>query len=76
MTLRPEILDELLKDYKNPLISFGSGRHLEATDQSVNRTLFNCRIGYAPRIRENAIIEAEEEKPRNRRNGHSKKKKN
>jgi putative transposase len=71
MTFRPELLDELLKNYKNSEDLIGeSGIFKQLTAALVERCL-NAEMEH--HIEEERAEPIEENVPRNRRNGHSKK---
>ena len=75
MTLRPEILDELLKDYQNPEDLLGEGGILKQLTKALIERCLNAELDtHLEEEKERKKEESEEEKPRNRRNGHSKKK--
>ncbi len=74
MTLRPEILDELLKDYQGPEDLLGEGGILKRLTKALIERCLNAELDTHLEEEKAQRIEAEEEKPRNRRNGHSKKK--
>jgi putative transposase len=75
MTLRPEILDELLKDYQNPEDLLGEGGILKQLTKALIERCLNAELDtHLEEEKERRKEESEEEKPRNRRNGHSKKK--
>ena len=67
MTFRPELLDELLKEYKNPEDLMGEGGILKELTKALVERCLNAEI-------DTQLQEQEEGRPKNRRNGHSKKK--
>ena len=67
MTFRPELIDELLKEYKNPEDLMGEGGILKELTKALVERCLNAEI-------ETQLQEPEEGRPKNRRNGHSKKK--
>ena len=67
MTFRPELIDELLKEYKNPEDLMGEGGILKELTKALVERCLNAEI-------DTQLQESEESKPKNRRNGHSKKK--
>lgn len=67
MTFRPELLDELLKEYKNPEDLMGEGGILKELTKALVERCLNAEL-------DTQLQEKEEDRPKNRRNGHSKKK--
>lgn len=67
MTFRPELIDELLKEYKNPEDLMGEGGILKELTKALVERCLNAEI-------DTQLQEPEEGRPKNRRNGHSKKK--
>ena len=67
MTFRPELIDELLKGYKNPEDLMGEGGILKELTKALVERCLNAEI-------DTQLQEPEEGKPKNRRNGHSRKK--
>lgn len=71
MTFRPELLDELLKNYKNPEDLVGDGGILKQLTAALVERCLNAEIEH--HMEEERAEPIEENVPRNRRNGHSKK---
>lgn len=71
MTFRPELLDELLKNYKNPEDLIGEGGILKQLTAALVERCLNAEIEH--HLEEERQDPIEENTPRNRRNGHSKK---
>lgn len=75
MTLRPELLDELLKDYKNPEDLLGEGGILKQLTKALIERCLNAEL--ETHLQEEKAnppeSELDEIKPKNRRNGHSRK---
>lgn len=71
MTFRPELLDELLKNYKNPEDLIGEGGILKQLTAALVERCLNAEIEH--HMEEERAEPIEENTPRNRRNGHSKK---
>jgi len=67
MTFRPELIDELLKEYKNPEDLMGEGGILKELTKALVERCLNAEI-------DTQLQEPEEGRSKNRRNGHSKKK--
>lgn len=70
MTFRPELLDELLKGYQNPEDLLGEGGILK---QLTKALVERCIDAEMDEHLEAERDEPSDEKPKNRRNGHSKK---
>ncbi len=70
MTFPPELLDELLKNYKNPEDLLGEGGILK---QLTKALVERCLEAEMKTHLEEQRAEAEPTQPKNRRNGHSKK---
>ena len=70
MTFRPELIDELLKDYKNPEDLIGEGGIFK---QLTKALIERCLTAELDTHLEEEKQEAEPTTPKNRRNGHSKK---
>jgi putative transposase len=70
MTFRPELIDELLKDYRNPSDLMGEGGIFKQLSKALIERCLNAEI---ETHLEEERIEPDPEVPRNRRNGHSKK---
>ena len=70
MTFRPELLDELLKEYQNPEDLMGEAGILK---QLTKALVERCMSAEMDTHLQEAQIEPEEGQPKNRRNGHSKK---
>jgi putative transposase len=75
MTLRPELLDELLKEYKNPEDLLGEGGILKQLTKALIERCLNAELDTHLQEEKANLPEPEtdEPKPKNRRNGHSKK---
>jgi putative transposase len=70
MTFRPELIDELLKDYRSPEDLMGeSGIFKQLTKALIERCLTAELVTHL----EEEKKEQDEQRPKNRRNGHSKK---
>lgn len=67
MTFRPELIDELLKEYKNPEDLMGEGGILKELTKALVERCLNAEI-------DKQLQESEEGRAKNRSNGHSKKK--
>ena len=70
MIFRPELIDELLKDYKNPEDLMGEGGIFK---QLTKALIERCLTAELDTHLEEEKQEAEPTNPKNRRNGHSKK---
>ena len=70
MIFRPELIDELLKDYKNPEDLMGEGGIFK---QLTKALIERCLTAELDTHLEEEKKEAEPNNPKNRRNGHSKK---
>lgn len=70
MTFRPELIDELLKDYRNPSDLMGEGGIFKQLSKALIERCLNAEL---ETHLEEERLEPEPENPRNRRNGHSKK---
>ena len=71
MPFRPELIDELLKDYKNPEDLMGeAGIFKQLTKALIER----CLTAEIDTHLQEQHLEVDQDKPKNRRNGHSKKK--
>lgn len=70
MTFRPELLDELLKDYRNPADLMGEGGIFK---QLTKALIERCLTAELDTHLEEEKADPEAERPRNRRNGHFKK---
>jgi len=70
MIFRPELIDELLKDYKNPEDLMGEGGIFK---QLTKALIERCLTAELDTHLEEEKQEAEPTSPKNRRNGHSKK---
>jgi putative transposase len=70
MTFRPELIDELLKDYRNPEDLMGSGGIVK---QLTKALIERCLTAEMDTHLQEEETEPEVDKPKNRRNGHSKK---
>ena len=71
MTFRPELLDELLKDYQSPEDLVGTGGILKQLTTALVERCLNAELGH--HLEEERAEPVEASTPRNRRNGHSKK---
>jgi putative transposase len=71
MTFRHELLDELLKDYKNPEDLLGKDGLLKQLSAALVERCLNAEMDY--HLEEERNEPESEGTPRNRRNGHSKK---
>lgn len=71
MTFRPELLDELLKNYKSLEDLVGEGGILKQLTAALVERCLNAEIDH--HLEEERTEPAEEGTARNRRNGHSKK---
>ncbi len=71
MTIRPELIEELLKDYQNPEDLMGEGGILKELTKALVEKCLTAEID--THLQENQT-EGEKGKIKNRRNGHSKKK--
>ena len=69
MTLRPELIDELLRDYKNPEDLMGETGILKQLTKALVEKCLTAEID--THLQENQSDQ--EQKKNNRRNGHSKK---
>ena len=72
MTFRPELLDELLKNYQNPEDLMGEGGILKELTKALVERCLNAEID--THLQEEQASEQKSNKSKNRRNGHSKKK--
>jgi putative transposase len=70
MTFRPELIDELLKDYRNPSDLMGESGIFKQLSKALIERCLNAEL---ETHLEEERLEPEPELPRNRRNGHSKK---
>jgi putative transposase len=70
MTFRPELIDELLKDYRNPSDLMGEGGIFKQLSQAPIEQCLNAEI---ETHLEEERLEPDPEVSRNRRNRHSKK---
>jgi putative transposase len=70
MTFRPELLDELLKNYTNPEDLLGEGGILKQLTKALVERCLNAEMD---EHLETERSQPSEDKPKNRRNGHSKK---
>lgn len=70
MTFRPELIDELLKDYRNPEDLMGEGGIFKQLSKAL---IERCLSAELDTHLEEERSNPEPELPRNRRNGHSKK---
>jgi len=70
MTFRPELIDELLKDYHQPEDLMGEGGIFKQLSKALIERCLNAEI---ETHLEEERLEPDAEGPRNRRNGHSKK---
>jgi putative transposase len=75
MPLRPELIDELLKDYKNPEDLIGQEGILKQLTKALIERCLNAEINTHLQESKAELSESPSEspKPNNRRNGHSKK---
>lgn len=75
MPLRPELIDELLKDYKNPEDLIGQEGILKQLTKALIERCLNAEINTHLQESKAELSESlsESPKPNNRRNGHSKK---
>jgi putative transposase len=75
MTLRPELLDELLKDYQNPEDILGETGILKQLTKALIERCLNAELDthLQEEKAERAEAPPETSGPKNRRNGHSKK---
>lgn len=75
MTLRPELLDELLKEYKNPEDLLGQGGILKQLTKALIERCLNAELKTHLQEEKANPPEPETDQPKskNRRNGHSKK---
>lgn len=71
MTFRPELLDELLKNYQSPEDLVGEGGILKQLTAALVERCLNAEMEH--HLEEERSEPAEDATPRNRRNGHSKK---
>lgn len=71
MTFRPELLDELLKNYKNPEDLVGEGGILKQLTAALVERCLNAEMEH--HLEEERTEPVEENAPRNRRNGYSQK---
>lgn len=71
MTFRPELLDELLKNYQSPEDLVGEGGILKQLTAALVERCLNAEMEH--HLEEERQEPAETDAPRNRRNGHSKK---
>ncbi|MBD1847675.1 IS256 family transposase [Cyanobacteria bacterium FACHB-63] len=71
MTFRPELLDELLKNYKSPEDLVGEGGILKQLTAALVERCLNAEMEH--HLEEGRIESVEENTPRNRRNGYSQK---
>jgi putative transposase len=71
MTFRPELLDELLKEYKNPEDLLGRDGLLKQLSAALVERCLNAEMEH--HLEEERNDPEPENAPRNRRNGHSKK---
>ena len=71
MTFKPELIDELMKEYKNPEDLMGEGGILKQLTKALVERCLSAEIDTHLQEQES---EVSQDKPRNRRNGHSKKK--
>lgn len=71
MTIRPELIEELLKDYQNPEDLMGEGGILKELTKALVEKCLTAEID--THLQENKT-EVEKGKAKNRRNGHSQKK--
>jgi putative transposase len=71
MTFRPELLDELLKEYKNPEDLLGKDGLVKQLSAALVERCLNAEMAY--HLEEERNEPESESVPRNRRNGHSKK---
>ena len=71
MTFRPELIDELLKDYQNPEDLMGEGGIFKQLSKALIERCLNAEIDTYFQEQQTEISQ---DKPKNRRNGHSKKK--
>lgn len=70
MTFRPELIDELLKDYHQPQDLMGEGGIFKQLSKALIERCLNAEI--ETHLEEERLV-PDPEVPRNRRNGHSKK---
>lgn len=70
MTFRPELLDELLKNYTNPEDLLGEGGILKQLTKALVERCLDAEMDEHLDVERS---QSSEEKPKNRRNGHSKK---
>jgi putative transposase len=70
MTFRPELIDELLKDYKTPDDLMGAGGIFKELSKAL---IERCMTAELETHLEEEKLEPEPERPKNRRNGYSKK---
>jgi putative transposase len=70
MTFRPELIDELLKDYRNPEDLMGEGGIFK---QLTKALIERCLTAEIETYLQEQRAEPESDRPKNRRNGHSKK---
>ena len=71
MTFRPELLDELLKNYQSPEDLVGTGGILKQLTTALVERCLNAELEH--HLEEERAEPGEASTPRNRRNGHSKK---
>jgi putative transposase len=71
MTFRPELLDELLKNYQSPEDLVGEGGILKQLTAALVERCLNAEMEH--HLEEERAEPVEQDVPRNRRNGHSKK---
>jgi putative transposase len=74
MTFRPELIDELLKGYRNPEDLMGEdGIFKQLTKALIERCLSAELDTHLAEEKADSLAEGNTERPKNRRNGHSKK---
>jgi transposase-like protein len=75
MILRPELLDELLQDYKSPEDLMGEGGILKQLTKALIERCLDAELDIHLQEEKAELLESELDtpKPKNRRNGHSKK---
>lgn len=69
MTIRTELLDELLKEYKKPEDLIGEGGILKELSKALVERCLNAEIEY--QMQEDKSSNSTQDSPNNRRNGYS-----
>jgi len=78
MTFRPELIDELLKGYRNPEDLMGEGGIFKQLTKALIERCLSAELdthlsAEKAEAETNSLEDAEAQRPKNRRNGHSKK---